>query len=160
MNIVPEKELLHLLKKVENPGRYVGGEYGIIRKENPRLRIALCFPDIYEIGMSNQAIYILYSLINQIEDVSCERVFSPAEDFEGELKNASIPLYSLETGTPLHEFDIVAFSVGFELLATNILAVLNLGGNTIKFSRSKNVGSNYYCRRSCYHKSTSSFKFY
>jgi len=126
--ICPEKELKELLLKVQLPGRYVGGEYGIIRKPGASYRMALCFPDLYEIGMSNLAIRLLYRLINRMEGVACERVFAPAPDFEEALKEKSIPLYTLETGTPLGDCDLVGFSIGYELSATNILTVLASGG--------------------------------
>ena len=117
------------LMGVQMPGRYTGGEYGSIPADpSAPLRIALCFPDLYEIGMSNNAIRIMYQLFNSVEGVSCERVFVPAPDFEEVLKSRSIPLYSLESGTPLDEFDIVAFSIGYELSATNVLTVLDRGG--------------------------------
>ncbi len=115
--------------QVEKPGRYVGGEYGVIEpEESAPLRIVLCFPDIYEIGMSNLAIRIMYQLFNAMDGVSCERVFAPDRDFETLLRGNSLPLYSLESGTPLHDFDIVAFSIGYELAATNVLAILESGG--------------------------------
>jgi radical SAM-linked protein len=127
MKIIPEKDLADILLRVENPGRYTGGEYGIVKKEDPIFRIALCFPDLYELGMSNQAMAILYGMLNAIEGVSCERVFCPAKDFEIELKKKSIPLYGLECGTPLNQFDLIAFSIGYELSATNVLSVLSCG---------------------------------
>ena len=127
--IKPEYDLYDLLMGVQKPGRYVGGEFGCINIDaRAPLRFVICFPDLYEIGMSNMAVKILYHLLNRIPGVSCERVFAPAPDFEDALKNKSIPLYSLETGTPLHEFDIIGFSIGYELSATNILMVLDRGG--------------------------------
>ncbi|MDR1932708.1 MAG: radical SAM protein, partial [Spirochaetales bacterium] len=122
------EKLTAVLRGVENPARYTGGEFGLIRKEEAALRCAVCFPDLYEIGMSNQAIAILYGMLNGIENISCERVFCPAEDFENELKKAGILLYGLETGRPLSSFDIVAFTVGYELTAANILTMLDRGG--------------------------------
>ncbi len=116
-----------LLFKVEKPGRYSGGEYGSIVKEGSVLRTVVSFPDLYEIGMSNISTRRLYSLINAIPGASCERVFAPAKDMEAELKNAGIPLYSLETCTTLDSFDIIGFSLGYELLFTNVLAILELG---------------------------------
>ncbi len=134
MRIVPEKDLFRILKNVENPCRYVGGEYGSVIKPDAGLKVAVCFPEIYEIGMSNQAIAILYSLINSIESISCERVFVPAEDFDAALRDHSVPLYSLETGTPIKDFDILAFSFGYELLATNVLSVLESSGIPLTIS--------------------------
>jgi len=127
--IIPEKDLKHILPLIEKPGRYVGGEYGIIRKDgNNPLKVAVCYPDLYEIGMSNQAVKILYGILNRIDGVCCERVFAPAPDFEAELRTRAIPLYSLESGLPLSEFDIIAFSVGYELTLTNVLNICDLGG--------------------------------
>ncbi len=129
MIIRPERDLHQALLRVEKPGRYVGGEFGsFVPDFSAPLRIAICFPDLYEVGMTNRAIKILYHLFNGIEGVSAERVFAAAPDFENELKNRAIPLYSLESGTPLSRFDIIAFSVGYELAATTILSVLDLGG--------------------------------
>jgi radical SAM-linked protein len=112
---------------VAKPGRYVGGEYGAIVKPDAPLRVAISYPDLYEIGMSNSAIRILYSSLNAISNVACERVFAPDTDFESRLREKRIPLYGLETGTPLSEFDIIGFSVGYELTATNLLNILDLG---------------------------------
>jgi len=123
------KELLSVMK----PGRYVGGEFGSrLYNDDQPLKVAICFPDLYEIGMSNNAIKILYNHFNNIEGVQCERVFAPAPDFEKILKEKNIPLYSLETGIPLKDFDIIGFSIGYELSATNILTVLDLGQIPLK----------------------------
>ena len=132
-NITPERELRSLLLGVQMPGRYVGGEYGTILKEgSAELTVALCFPDLYEIGMSNLAIRLLYRRLNALRGVKCERVFSPAPDFEATLKDENIPLYTLESGIPLHRVDILGFSVGYELIATNMLTVLERGGIPLK----------------------------
>lgn len=123
-----EHDLRPLLHKVVSPGRYVGGEFGSIRKEGKGLfRTAICFPDLYEIGMSNNAIRILYSRLNSYEKISCERVFAPAYDFEEELEKHGLPLYTLESGTPLCDLDLLGFSIGYELAATTILRVLQAG---------------------------------
>jgi radical SAM-linked protein len=128
MNIDPGKDIFSLLMRAEKPGRYSGGEYGCYQPDpSASLRIVLCFPDLYEIGMSNLAIRIMYQLFNSIEGVSCERVFTPAPDFENLLRSSALPLYSLESGTPLSDFDILAFSIGYELSATNVLTVLKSG---------------------------------
>lgn len=127
--INPEKDLRSLLLSVTMPGRYVGGEYGIIRNNDINaFTVALCFPDLYEIGMSNLAIRLLYGRLNSLEGVNCERVFTPAPDFEEVLQNHDVPLYTLESGIPLHETDIIGFSFGYELSATNMLSVLKSGG--------------------------------
>jgi len=126
--INPTRELKQELLSVSKPGRYVGGEFGITRytKDQP-LKIAICFPDLYEIGMSNNAVKILYNKFNSIEGVQGERVFAPAPDFEKILREKKINLYSLETGIALKDFDIIGFSIGYELSATNILTILELG---------------------------------
>jgi radical SAM family uncharacterized protein/radical SAM-linked protein len=126
--IDPYSDLSQVLLSVEKPGRYAGGEYGIVLKDRPLLHVAISYPDLYEIGMSNLALRLLYQMLNSLEGVHCERVFAPAEDFEAELRARGIPLYSLETGTPLRELDLVGFSVGYELTLTNLLNILDLGG--------------------------------
>jgi len=100
--IKPEIDLAHLLPKVQMPGRYTGGEYGIVSETRPGdLLTAICFPDLYEIGMSNTAIKLLYAQLNSMDNVHCERVFTPAPDFEESLRQSGIPLYTLERGIPL-----------------------------------------------------------
>ena len=126
--IKPENDLKNILLNVLMPGRYVGGEFGSIKTYNKSsLNFGICFPDLYEIGMSNQAIKLLYRGLNNIEGISCERVFAPAQDFEEKLKSNNIPLYTLENGIPLKDLDILGFSIGYELSATNILAILETG---------------------------------
>ncbi|MDC7225866.1 MAG: TIGR03936 family radical SAM-associated protein [Spirochaetales bacterium] len=127
-NIIPEKDLHGALLRVNMPGRYVGGEFGIIVKKKSDFSTALCFPDLYEIGMSNQAVKIIYEMINNETETACERVFNPAPDFEAVLREKKIPLYSLETGKSVKDHDLLAFTVGYELAATNMLAVLDLSG--------------------------------
>jgi radical SAM superfamily enzyme YgiQ (UPF0313 family) len=110
------------------PGRYTGGEYGtIVKKLDGKLKVGLCFPDLYEIGMSNLAIKILYCLGNSRPDLAVERVFAPAPDFSQELIKKELPLFTLENGIPLNELDVLGFSAGFELCATTILYVLQSG---------------------------------
>ncbi|MBN2652731.1 MAG: TIGR03960 family B12-binding radical SAM protein [Spirochaetales bacterium] len=135
MNI--EENFSTQLKKIAKPARYVGGESGIrIKEHRPEmLKVALCFPDMYEIGMSNNALKLIYTYLNNFDNIVCERVFAPAHDFSQLLKENNLPLISLETSTPLKEFDILAFTVGSELLYTNILYVLDLAG--IPLDRSK-----------------------
>src|SRR5208283_1512273 len=101
------RDLVQLLRKVEKPGRYVGGEFGATVKTGAALKVVLSYPDLYEIGMSNSAIRILYNLLNSMPDVVCERVFAPAPDFEAALRGAGMPLQSLESATPLSQFDLV-----------------------------------------------------
>jgi len=129
--ILPLVELGDVLLQVDKPSRYLGGECFAAARKQPndtRLKIALSFPDLYEIGMSNNAIRILYSMLNaEKEALICERVFSPAPDFEQALIHTNFPLYTLESGMPLYMADILAFSIGYELLATNILAIIDRG---------------------------------
>jgi len=107
----------------------VGNEINMVKKDLSRvtMRMALCYPDAYEVGMSNLGVQILYEAVNRVDDFYCERVFSPWVDFEDVLRENEIPLYSLETFTPLKEFDVLGFSIGYELLYTNMLSVLELG---------------------------------
>jgi radical SAM family uncharacterized protein/radical SAM-linked protein len=122
-------ELGGRLLTVEKPGRYVGGEYGTVHKRGEDLlRVAVSYPDLYEIGMSNHSVRLLYRLLNRREEVACERVFAPAPDFEALLKSCGLPIYSLESGRPLREFDLIGFSFGYELCMTNMLAILDLAG--------------------------------
>jgi radical SAM family uncharacterized protein/radical SAM-linked protein len=122
------------LLDVEKPARYTGGEFNIPEKDflNSKTRIALVFPEIYEIAMSNLALKILYSALNKETDISCERVFHPWPDFEAVLRDNNIPLYSLETFTPLSEFDIVSISLPYEILYTNVLNILSLSAIPLK----------------------------
>ncbi|HUV07643.1 MAG TPA: TIGR03936 family radical SAM-associated protein, partial [Spirochaetia bacterium] len=99
----------------------------IVKGELGLLRAAVSYPDIYEIGMSNLSVRLIYRLLNGLEGVSCERVFAPALDFETELRAHDVPLYSLETATPLRNFDLIGFSLGYELTFTNVLNILDLG---------------------------------
>lgn len=119
-----------LLRQVQKPARYVGGEYNQIVKDKKdiEVRFAFCFPDTYEIGMSNLGMKILYGAINQMSGVWCERVFSPWDDMAQKLREQKIPLWALESGDPISEFDIIAFSLGYEMAYTTVLDVLDLGG--------------------------------
>lgn len=131
--IRPSLDLHSVLQSVENPGRYVGGEWGSIKSDGTaEYRVALTFPDLYEVGMSNTAIKILYGLLNSIPGVACERVFVPAPDFELALQEHGVPLYTLETGIPLFLTDMLAVSFGYELLATNLLTLLKSGGIPVR----------------------------
>lgn len=116
----------NLLKGVTNPARYTSNEYNLKIKTNADINFCLCFPDIYEVGMSHLGSSILYNILNLREDTFCERAFSPWTDFEERLKQEDIALFSLETQTPLKDFDILGFSVGYELLFSNVINMLNL----------------------------------
>lgn len=125
-----DKRLRRILPKVQKPARYTGGEYNQIIKDKSQvnLRMAFCFPDTYEIGMSNIGMRILYSVINQMPGVWCERVFAPWGDMREEMRKAEIPLYALESGDPVREFDVVGFSIGYEMAYTAVLDMLDLSG--------------------------------
>ncbi len=125
-----ETRLHHILLKVQKPGRYVGGEYNSVVKswEDVPLKVALVFPDIYDIGVSNVGLKILYDQINQRDDALAERVYAPWVDMEAEMRRAGIPLYSLETYHPLAAFDLIGFSLPYETLYTNTLNLLDLAG--------------------------------
>ena len=124
------KQLERILPKVQKPARYVGGEFGQIVKDKREidLRVAFCFPDTYEIGMSNVGMRILYGIMNEMDGVWCERVFAPWGDMEAEMRKAKLPLYALESKDPIREFDLVAFTIGYEMSYTNILNMLELAG--------------------------------
>ncbi len=126
--INPVDALGHSLLTVQNPARYLGGEYGQIRKEDADLTVALTFPDLYEIAMSNLAIKIIYDQLNRIDRVRCERVFAPAPDFEELLSSRAVPLYTLESGIPVGETDILAVSLGYEPGITALLTILSSSG--------------------------------
>ena len=125
-----DKRLERILPRVQKPARYTGGEYNAVKKDPAQVdtRIAFCFPDTYEIGMSNLGMRILYGVMNNMEGVWCQRVFAPWGDMEEEMRKAQIPLFALESGEPIADFDIVAFSVGYEMAFTAILNMLDLAG--------------------------------
>ena len=122
----------HLLRQVEKPARYVGGEWNSVVKaprspdDGFRTRFAFCFPDVYEIGMSNVALHILYHVLNSRDDTACERAFAPWTDMEAGMRRLKIPLYALESMTPLAAFDLVGFTLQYELACTNVLNMLDL----------------------------------
>ncbi len=133
VTVDPVRDLYRELNAVEQPGRYVGGEFGCVRKPGrDHYRVALSFPDLYEIGMSNTAIKLLYRMLNAREKIACERVFVPAPDFEEALYRRAVSLYTLETGTPLYQCDMLAVSFSYELLATNLVTLLRSGGIPVK----------------------------
>jgi radical SAM family uncharacterized protein len=122
--------LERILPRVQKPARYSGGEYHAVIKDldTVDLRAAICFPDTYEIGMSNLGLRILYGVMNQMPGVWCERVFAPWGDMEEELRAANLPLYALESGDPIQNFDWIGFSLGYEMAYTNVLNLLDLAG--------------------------------
>ena len=125
-----DKRLERILPRVQKPARYVGGEYNQIVKDKADVatRFAFCFPDTYEIGMSNLGMRILYGVMNNMDGVWCERVFAPWPDMEEEMRKADIPLYALESGDAVRDFDIIGFSLGYEMAFTNVLNMLDLAG--------------------------------
>ena len=139
-NITKYKSALDsILPTVEKPARYVGGEWNSVRKasEDIYTRIALCFPDTYEIGMSHLGLKILYGLLNKQTGWAAERVYAPWPDMEARLRERGMPLLSLESYTPLSEFDVVGFSLQYELTYTNVLTMLDLGGIPLRTSEAR-----------------------
>jgi radical SAM family uncharacterized protein/radical SAM-linked protein len=122
------------LAQVQKPSRYVGGEYNQVRKDPATLRARVClaFPDAYEIGMSHLGSKILYSLLNQAPGIACERVFAPWLDLEAELRSRGLPLLTLESASPLHAFDVLGFSLQYELNFTLVLNILDLAGLALR----------------------------
>ena len=123
-------QLEKIWMKVQKPGRYTGGELNSVVKDKSGVdvRFAFCFPDIYEVGMSHLGMKILYSLLNRMEGVWCERVFAPWTDMEAMMREAGIPLYGLESGDPVSDFDIIGFTLQYELSYSNVLNMLELSG--------------------------------
>src|SRR5216683_5647728 len=125
------KETVHkLVTQVQMPAQYIGGEIGSVVKDHRQVRGKLClsFADAYTLGMSHHGLQVLYTILNQDPQWACERAFTPCIDFEALLRRHRLPLYSLETFTPLCEFDLVGFSLQYEICYTNILTMLDLGG--------------------------------
>lgn len=124
-----DKKMRSILKQVLKPGRYTGGEYGqvIKNKDEIKCRVAFCFPDTYEIGMSNLGVRLLYGVLNLEKDVWCERVYAPWDDMEEKMRENGIPLFAHESRDPISEFDFVAFTLQYELSYTNVLNMLELG---------------------------------
>lgn len=123
-------KLERILPNVQKPARYTGGEYREIikNKDEVDVRVAFCFPDTYEIGMSNLGMRILYGIMNNMDGVWCERVFAPWGDMEDAMRKNDLPLFALESHDPVCDFDMVAFSIGYEMSYTNILNMLDLAG--------------------------------
>lgn len=134
MRTMAIKHLDRLLKQVQKPARYTAGEMGTVVKElKPgMLRYAFCFPDLYEVGMSHLGMKILYSHANRREDMWCERVFAPADDMEQLMRQQQIPLFGLESHDPIKEFDIIGFTLQYELSFTSVLNMLDLAGLPVR----------------------------
>ena len=128
------KDVQAILPRVQKPGRYIGGELNSVVKDktNVDLRYAFCFPDSYEIGMSHLGMKILYAAANDRDDVWCERVFAPWHDMEAEMRSAGVPLYALESGDPIKDFDLIGFTLMYELCYTNVLNMLDLAGLPVR----------------------------
>ena len=137
------RDLLYerVLSRVSKPGQYAGGERNIIVKDHASvdLKVALAFPDTYGVGMSHLGLKILYHMLNSREDIACERVFAPWIDMEAEMRARDIPLHTLETFTPVSEFDVVGFSMQYELGFTNFLNMLELSG-IAPLTESRSIG--------------------
>jgi len=136
-----DKRLERILPRVQKPARYTGGEYNQILKDKHKvdIRLAFCFPDTYEIGMSNLGMSILYHTMNSLDFVWCERVFAPWGDMYDEMKRAEVPLYALESGDPLCEFDALAFSIGYEMAYTTVLDMLDMAGLPLRTAERGNL---------------------
>lgn len=119
-----------ILMRIEKPARYIGGEVNMIRKdpEDMAIRFAICFPDVYEIGMSHLGIQILYDMFNQREDIFCERVYSPWPDLHQIMKEENIPLFTLESQDPVKDFDFLGITLQYEMCYPNVLQILDLSG--------------------------------
>ena len=130
-----------ILPTVQKPARYTGGEWGQIKKDlkDVRVRVAFCFPDTYEIGMSNVGMRILYGVMNRMEGVWCERVFHPWGDMEDAMRAHHLPLWALESQDPMGDFDMIAFSIGYEMAYSNILNMLDLAGLPLRSADRKGL---------------------
>jgi radical SAM family uncharacterized protein len=130
LNTALKTEVLRHLPRVATPAQYLGGEVNSVAKDHRHVRgkLCLCFPDAYTIGMSHHGLQVLYTLMNADPQWACERAFTPWLDFEAVLRQHNLPLYGLETFTPLREFDAVGFSLQYEVSYTNVLTMLDLGG--------------------------------
>ncbi len=128
-NTMLQNEILRLAPRVRTPGQYIGGELNSVVKDHRQVRGKLClaFPDTYGLGMSHHGLQVLYSIMNNDPQWACERAFAPWLDFEALLREQGLPLYSLETFTPLREFDMIGFSLQYEVCYTNLLTMLDLG---------------------------------
>ena len=124
------EQIKRILPTVQKPARYTGGERGEIQKnsEEVDVRVAFCFPDTYEIGMSNVGMRILYGVMNQMEGVWCQRVFAPWGDMEEKMRAQNLPLWALESQEPVKDFDMIAFTIGYEMSYSNIVNMLRLSG--------------------------------
>src|SRR5712692_7709524 len=141
VNTALKETIQRLLPQVQMPGQYIGGEIGSVVKDHRQVRGKLClsFADAYTLGMSHHGLQVLYTIMNNDPQWACERAFTPCADFEALLRRQAFPLYSLETFTPLSEFDVVGFSLQYEICYTNILTMLDLGGIPLR-SKDRTLG--------------------
>ncbi|MEM7033092.1 MAG: radical SAM protein, partial [Chloroflexota bacterium] len=128
--IVNDRKLDRILAKVQKPARYIGGEFNSIQKDwdTTETKIALAFPDVYDLGMSNLGLAILYDIINKQEDMLAERVYVPWPDMEAKMREIDMPLYALESRHELRDFDLIGVTLPYEQLYSNVLTMLDLGG--------------------------------
>ncbi len=119
-----------ILMRIEKPARYTGNEINMVKKDpsSVEIRFCMCFPDVYEIGMSHLGIQILYDMFNRWDDTYCERVYSPWPDLDRIMREREIPLFALETQQPVRQFDFLGITLQYEMCYTNILQVLDLSG--------------------------------
>ena len=145
------EKIERILPHVQKPARYVGGEYNQIVKDRAQVdvRVAFCFPDTYEIGMSNLGMRILYAIMNRMDGVWCERVFAPWGDMEAAMAENNIPLYALESGDALDAFDMIAFTIGYEMSYTNVLNMLRMGNIPLKASERKELKHMVFAGGAC-----------
>ncbi|NMA06624.1 MAG: B12-binding domain-containing radical SAM protein, partial [Ruminococcaceae bacterium] len=140
-DINSDKMFETILKNVQKPGRYIGKEVNSVvkSKEELDLRFAFCFPDVYEVGMSHLGIKILYSILNKRDNIWCERVFMPWFDMLKEMRENKLPLFGIESRDPLNVFDIIGFTMQYEMSYTNILHMLNLSGIPIRSAKRRGL---------------------
>src|SRR5660397_164827 len=133
-NMSDTRKIEKILINVEKPARYTGGELNSYTKDKNdiNLRFLFAFPDVYEIGMSHLGMHILYNMLNEEKDVWCERIFAPWTDMEEELRNKDLELFAIESWDSIKEFDIIGFTLQYEMSYTNILNMLDLGKIPIK----------------------------
>ena len=129
LNTSLKEAVARRLPKVQTPAQYLGGELNSIAKDHSKVRgkLALCFPDAYTLGMSHHGLQVLYTIMNNDPQWACERAFTPWLDFEAILRKDNLPLYGLESFTPLCEYDVLGFSLQYEVCYTNVLTMLDLG---------------------------------
>ena len=147
-------KLEQCLKRVQKPARYIGNEFNSIHKEwtTDMMSVAFCFPDVYEVGMSHLGMKILYHMLNEREDTVCERVFAPWDDMEQEMRKEGIPLLSMESAKPVREFDMVAFTLQYEMSYSNIVNMLDLAEIPLRTRERSRDDAFVYCGGPCaYH---------